>query len=140
MEDIIHTLHQGGFACVINNQDKTRTFTQRGVADLYHLLNNDAVFLKGAFVADKIVGKAAAALMILGGIKKLYTNIISSPALDLLRNTNIEFLYNKEVPFIVNRDQTDWCPMEKLCYQESSVTAILPLITKFITANRKKTE
>jgi len=140
MEDIIQLLHRGDYSCVISNQNEVRTFLQRGVTDLYYLLSNDAAFLKGAYVADKIVGKAAAALMISGSVKKLYTDVISSPALDLLRNTDIEISYRKKVPFIINRDQTDWCPLEKLCYREGSVTAILPLITNFINENRKKTE
>ena len=55
-------------------------FTQRGVADLYDLLTQEPDFLKGALIADKVVGKGAAALMILGGIKELHTDIISSKA------------------------------------------------------------
>lgn len=69
MENIIQILHQGGYSCVIENKEIC-TFTQRGVADLHNLLSNDAPFLKGAYVAYKIVGKAAAALMALGEIKK----------------------------------------------------------------------
>jgi iron complex outermembrane receptor protein len=137
MEDIIHILQTGNYACVINNQNEVRTFSQRGVADLHNLLYHDSAFLNGSYVADKMVGKAAAALMILGGVKKLYTNIISSPALKLFSNTDIEVSYKEQVPFIVNRDQSDWCPLEKLCYQQDSVETILPLITNFI--NKIKT-
>jgi len=132
MEDIIQILQTGDYACVISNQNEVRTFSQRGVADLYYLLNNDSKFLKGASVADKVVGKAAAALMISGGVKKLYTNTISSLALDILKDADIEVSYKNQVPFIVNRDQSDWCPMEKLCSQQDSVDKILPLITNFI--------
>lgn len=66
MDELIRLLHEGGYSCVIRKEE-IRTFTQRGVADLYDLLNQHPVFLHGAQVADKVVGKAAAALMVLGG-------------------------------------------------------------------------
>ena len=69
MEELINLLHSGGYSCVIANGDNIRTFTQRGVADLYDLLTQEPDFLKGASIADKVVGKGAAALMILGGIR-----------------------------------------------------------------------
>lgn len=83
MEELINLLHTGGYSCVIANEGKIRTFTQRGVADLYDLLTREPEFLKGALIADKVVGKGAAALMILGGIKELYTDVVSSNAMDL---------------------------------------------------------
>lgn len=69
---------------MIANGDNIRTFTQRGVADLYDLLTQEPDFLKGASIADKVVGKGAAALMILGGIRELHTDIISSKALEFI--------------------------------------------------------
>ena len=72
MEELINLLHTGGYSCTIANGGKIRTFTQRGVADLYDLLTQEPEFLKGALIADKVVGKGAAALMILGGIRIIY--------------------------------------------------------------------
>ena len=54
------------------------------------LLTQEPEFLKGALIADKVVGKGAAALMILGGIKELYTDIISTKALELLQKSDIK--------------------------------------------------
>ena len=42
MEELINLLHSGGYSCVIANGDNIRTFTQRGVADLYDLLTQDS--------------------------------------------------------------------------------------------------
>ena len=66
MEELINLLHTGGYSCTIANKGEIRTFTQRGVADIYDLLTQEPEFLKGASIADKVVGKGAAALMILG--------------------------------------------------------------------------
>ena len=57
MEKLINLLHTGGYSCTIANGGKIRTFTQRGVADLYDLLTQEPEFLKGALIADKVVGK-----------------------------------------------------------------------------------
>lgn len=67
MESIIDILHKGGYSCVMKNREEVRTFTQRGVADLYDLYQADSAFMKGAAIADKVIGKGAAALMVLGG-------------------------------------------------------------------------
>lgn len=139
MKDIIEMLKTGKYTCVIKNNNQIRTFTQRGVRDLYELLNNDPDFLKGAFVADKVVGKASAALMIAGGVKKFYTHMISKQALNLLKDKDIEVEYEKEVPVIINRDQTDWCPMEKMCQKENSIENILKLVRDFLNQSKLKT-
>lgn len=138
MEELISLLHSGGYSCVIANGEKIRTFTQRGVADLYDLLTQEPEFLKGASIADKVVGKGAAALMILGGISELRTDIISTKALDLLKESDVKVEFEQEVPFIWNRDHTGFCPVETLCSEVKSVEEMLPLICDFIEKMRSK--
>ncbi|WP_458408701.1 DUF1893 domain-containing protein [Bacteroides congonensis] len=138
MEELINLLHSGEYSCVIANKGKVRTFTQRGVADLYDLLTQEPDFLKGALIADKVVGKGAAALMISGGIKELYTDIISSKAMDLFRTSDVKVGFGQEVPFIWNRDRTGWCPVETMCSEEESAEAILPMIRDFLEKVRSK--
>lgn len=132
MENIIQLLHRGEYSCVISNGGDIRTFNRRGVADLYNLLKNDNIFMKGAIIADKIIGKAAASLMALGGVKEAYADIISSSALALLFDSGIKISYSKVVPYILNRDQTDWCPLEKICSNGYSPAELLPRIEAFI--------
>lgn len=138
MKEIIDLLHSGNYSCVIAHEGKIRTFTQRGVADLYDLLTQEPDFLHGASIADKVVGKGAAALMILGGIKELYTDIISSKALELLRQSDVKVEFAQEVPFIWNRDHTGGCPVETMCSEETSAESILPLIRDFLGRIRGK--
>ena len=59
MDELIRLLHEGGYSCVIRKEE-IRTFTQRGVADLYDLLNQHPVFLHGAQVA--VIGAEVQAL------------------------------------------------------------------------------
>lgn len=136
MEELINLLHSENYSCVIANKEKIRTFTQRGVADLYDLLQSDPDFLKDASIADKVVGKGAAALMILGGIKELYTDLISTKALELLSQWNVKVSFSEEVPFIWNRDHTGGCPVETLCNEVELPADMLPLIRNFIEKMR----
>ena len=42
MDKLIKLLHEGNYSCVIKNKEIS-TFTQRGITDLYDLLNTDKV-------------------------------------------------------------------------------------------------
>ena len=134
---LIERLHEGGYSCVIGKGEEVRIFTQRGVADLYDLLCREPSYLKGASVADKVVGKAAAALMILGGISEIYADVISTSALALLQGTEVKVSFAREVPFIENRTQTGWCPLETASYSLGSAEEIFPVVAKFIAKIRQ---
>lgn len=138
MKELINMLHAGGYSCVIANGDRIRTFTQRGVADLYDLLVQEPEFLHGASVADKVIGKAAASLMVLGGVREVYTHTISQPALQLLQEAGVMVTCDEIVDHIINRDRTGWCPLEQASRDLHSAKEIFPVIEKFIANLRKK--
>lgn len=136
IDTLINTLHQGGHSCVISNNGETRTFRQRGVADLWTLCQGNEDFLNGALIADKVVGKGAAALMIRGGVKEVYADVISTPALTLLRAHGIRVTFLAETDRIINRQGNGLCPVETLCLQLQSVEQMHEEISKFINKNR----
>lgn len=84
----------------------------RSEADLLQLISEQPQRLKGAVVADKIIGKAAAALMATGGVIEVHTNIIYTPARDLLEKEGIAVYAIEEVPQILNRDKSSMCPID----------------------------
>ena len=128
----IEMLHREGCSCVITDGAEFQMFHQRGVKDLYDILSTQPELLRGAFIADKVVGKGAAALMILGGIDSLHTDTISEAALELFGLYNMEVKYGKLVPHIINRAGTGMCPVESLCKECKSAEECLPLIKDFI--------
>ncbi|MDR0368462.1 MAG: DUF1893 domain-containing protein [Bacteroidales bacterium] len=132
MKDIIKLLHEKDYSCVIKNRDEIHTFSHRGVKDLYWLLTHNPDLLKGAFAVDKVVGKAAASLWILGGIDELYTDLISRPALQMLQHHNIKISFRHEVPVLLNCHRNDWCPLELLCFKEHSLETIRDKIRDFL--------
>lgn len=131
MKQLIELLHREQCACVIGKAGEYHLFRERGVTDLYRLFNTKPQLLEKAAIADKVVGKAAATLMILGGIEELYTDIISIPALRLFKETTIKVSFKQQVDHIKNRTQTDWCPLEKTCFKAEDIETIYPLIKAF---------
>lgn len=131
-QKLIDVLFAEKCSCVIRNAGEVRTFYDRGIKDLFRLLKEEPAFLDGAFVADKVVGKGAAALMILGGVKEVFANVISRPALALLNADGVKTEYGQAVEHIVNRTQTGICPVEQLCSGCATAEGCLPLIGQFI--------
>lgn len=91
------------------------TSDDRGVSPLIKLLKEDKLQLQDSIIADKVIGKAAAMLMIYGGVKEVYTPIISLPAIKIFNINNVKINYDKEVDRIINRKGDGLCPMETLC-------------------------
>lgn len=139
-EQAIGLLFAEKCSCVIRNGDSVRIFRERGVADLYRLLHEEPALLRGAFVADKVVGKGAAALMVLGGVEAIFADVVSRPALELLAGAGIAVEYTVVVPNIVNRAGTDICPVEQLCAEAESAAECLPQIEGFIHKMKQRNE
>ena len=87
-------------SCVVRNGDTIRIFRERGVRDLWRLLHEEPELLDGAFVADKVVGKGAAALMAAGRVRELFADVVSHAALELLNGAGIPVSYTVAVPHI----------------------------------------
>ncbi|OQY09440.1 MAG: hypothetical protein B6I28_03050 [Fusobacteriia bacterium 4572_132] len=59
-----------------------------------YLMNNPKLDKSRINLEDKIIGKAAGALIIKMGIKKIKTNIISKLAIDILEKNNVNYEYD----------------------------------------------
>ncbi len=131
-QDVVDRLFAERCSCVIRYGDEVRSFHERGVRDLYRLLRDDPAFLRGAFVADKVVGKGAAALMILGGVEALFAEVVSRPALELLDGAGVHAEWGAVVPHVINRAGTGICPVERLCAPCATAAECLPRIEAFL--------
>ena len=107
---------------------------ERGVKDLYRILNDSPLLLEGSRIADKVIGKGAAALMALGKVREVYADVISEPALRLLDSAGIPVSYTRLVPNIINRAGTGICPVESICKDAATAEECLPLITCFLSS------
>ncbi|NLO62985.1 MAG: DUF1893 domain-containing protein [Clostridiaceae bacterium] len=86
----------------------------RGIAPIMALVLADTNALRGACVADKVIGKAAALLLVRAGVERLFANTISEHAMSLLSEYHLTFEFGQSVPYIMNRAGDGMCPMESL--------------------------
>ena len=132
MKELIDILHNEQLTLVVRSENgEIHRFTQRGVKDLLMLVTERPEVLHGALVADKAVGKAAAACMVVGGIRQVYADVMSEPALGLLQAHGVTADYGTLVDHIINRDGTDWCPMERLSRDIDDPAGIIAAIEGF---------
>lgn len=83
-----------------------------GISPMIEFIDNK-VNLKDFCAADKIIGKAAALLFALAGVKEVYGEVMSKAALPILQKYAIHYEYGTLTENIVNRKGDDMCPMEK---------------------------
>lgn len=120
------------------NEAELRTDDRRGILPLMQWLAGGD-FLRDAVVADKVIGKAAAFLLVLGGVREVYAGVISIPAADVLQNAGIPYTYEKKVQNIENRRHDGICPMESAVLKtEDPKEAFLILEKKCAEFQEKK--
>lgn len=107
----IALLTEGNYTCVVCRDDITYTATFRGVKPLVNWLD-EGLDLTGFSAADKVVGKATAYLYCLLGVRAVHAQVMSTPAMEVLRAHGIDSRCEKEVPGIINRQGNGPCPFE----------------------------
>ncbi len=120
------------------NGQKTIVSDLRGIMPIMDCLNSEKDFLNGACVADKVIGKAAALLLVYGGVKSVYASVISDIARDYLLSQNIELFYDKSVEYIINRTHDGMCPMEKCCIDIDSPDLAYNVLFKKLNQMKKE--
>lgn len=131
---LVDILHAEQLSLAIETSDGThKRYRSRGVSDLYRLLTAEPAILNRASVADKVVGKGAAALMALGNVSEVWADTISRSGLAVLRQAGIQVEYATLVLYIINRRGDGICPVEQLCADCSSPDECLPLIAEFLS-------
>lgn len=107
----MHLLNTGNYTCVACLGDTVYTATHRGVAPLLSWLET-GTSLKDFSAADRVVGRGAAFLYCLLGVKEVYAKIMSLPAAEVLRAHHIHAEAELFVEGIINRAGDGPCPFE----------------------------
>ena len=98
--------------CVVCKGDTVYTSQQTGISPMLDWLSEEKD-LRGGAAADKIVGKAAALLFVLAGVREVYGEVMSEAGYQALQAHGIPCTYGTLTPYIVNRQGTGMCPMEQ---------------------------
>jgi hypothetical protein len=115
-------LKKYGLTLVIVNNGKVvfQTYDHgiRGLLEAIEKLNG---LLDRTFVADRIMGLAAALLCLHARVEAVYAVIASGKALELLEKHGVYCKFEKVVPMILDRSGEAQCPFEKLASEISSI-------------------
>lgn len=123
----VQTLESGSFTCVLCSGEHLLTRSERGVKPLLELLDGD-ISVNGFSAADRVVGRGAAFLYILLGVRAVYAPVMSSSARQLLLSRGIEARCDKCVEVIFNRDRSGACPIENAVAKAESPDKALEII------------
>ena len=136
MDKLISMLGHDGCRGVLRSPGgETIVFRRRGVADLFDAVTSHPDFMRGASVADKVIGLGAAFLLVKGGVAEVYAEVISRPAVSKLQDAGINLSYGKTVDHIINREGTGICPVERLTANAESPDEAWKLIKEFTSRN-----
>lgn len=113
--------------CVVCKDEQIYTATERGVKPLLAWLDSGPD-LTGFCAADKVVGRGAAFLYCLLGVREVYAHIMSRPAAQVLESHGIAYRAGKLVEGIINRRGTGPCPFEDAVMQIHSAPEALTAI------------
>ncbi len=101
-----------GHSVAVCRAGEVMTRDGRGIAPLLAIASEENA-LRGASVADLIMGKAAAMLMTYAGVSEVYAEVMSEAGERTLSEHDIPHSCGLLVPYIIDRTGKDVCPMER---------------------------
>ena len=126
-------LEQTGSTCVLCREQLVYTTDVRGVRPLVDWLDSGEDTC-GFSAADKVVGKAAALMYCLLGIRSVYGTVMSDAAVKVLRRNGIEAYWGRLTEHIRNRSNTGMCPLESATMALADPEEALPVIRATLKA------
>ena len=131
-------LSRGGYTLVVCIGGRVYISEEKGIKPLLELVKSQDDW-SGAYAADKIVGKAAAMLYTLLGVKAVFAEVLSEKAKEIFDKNGIEFEYNTLTENIINRQGSGLCPMEEAVKDiDNAEDAIMAIEAKIAEMKEKR--
>lgn len=138
MQQLIEILRREKCSLVVKNHGIVTTYSKPGVRDLEYLLDHDPEMLHGATIADKVIGKAAAAMVVVGGVKELYAEVMSKKAIPFLDDAGIIYTYGTLVDTI--KEEGDRCQLEKITAPATTPEETVALLRTHFEKKKRERE
>lgn len=138
MQQLIEILRREKCSLVVKNHGIVTTYSKPGVRDLEHLLDHEPEVLRGAVIADKVIGKAAAAMVVVGGVKGLYAEVMSKKAIPFLDEAGIAYSYGTLVDSI--KEEGDRCQLEKITAPATTPEETVALLRAHFEEKKRERE
>jgi len=109
-------LREKGFSLVITKNGSVVFETKlQGISGFLEAIEKfGRKSLHGCFVADKVVGRAAALLCVYCGVRAVYAVVLSKGGREVLEENRVTLEFGNLVPNVLNQRKTDVCPFEKV--------------------------
>ena len=125
LEEVKEILHEKNASLVVAYENgEIKEYYQERIKDIKDILREDKDALKGAIIADKVIGKVAGSILTVAGVKEIYADVISEYAIPVLEENNIKYEYREKVYYIIKQDKTGMCPMENKYKDEKDINVI----------------
>ena len=139
VEDAKKLIRENRAECiVVRNGNIAALERGRGVSPLLKIYDTRPDVMKGAVVVDKVIGRAAAFVIIKGKASAVYGKITSEDAVKLLSEHKIPVTYDLLVPRILNQKRNGLCPLEDSVKGIDDADAALESMRKRISELRRR--
>ena len=134
-QDVIKQLKEDCFSVgLLSSAGDFYSETGHTIAPLVRLCRQYPQEMKGGCVADKIIGRGAASLLIWSGVQEVFALFISKPAKAMLEEHGIRLSYGELADQIYNNRGDDLCPLEKHVLQLSDIDEMAEAVFEFSDA------
>lgn len=125
LEIVKEKLYEKNASLVVLYADGTcKEYYQNRINDIKDILKENENALKDAIIADKVIGKVAASVLTVAGVKEIYADVISKYAILVLEENNIKYEYKTLTEYVINNAKTGMCPMENKYKDEKDINRI----------------
>ena len=137
-EEAIDMIKSGKATCItVKNNKILNAASPIGISYLLNLYDKDE--LDGVFLADTIIGKAAAMVLTKGGAKACYGYTVSESGLKWLNEHNIPVSYTNLTSVIQNRKGDGMCPMEETVLNIDNADEAITALNRKVAELRQAT-
>ena len=109
---------------VLYSNGEYTEYYQNRINDIKDILQENKFALKGAVIADKVIGKVASSILCVAGVKEIYADVISKYAVPVLEKNKVKYEYKNLVNYIQNNSKDGMCPMENKYKNETNINTI----------------
>jgi len=108
-------LDQKNLSLVVTKKDRVLFETEsHGISGLLKAIKQLQYNMAGSSVADRIVGRAGALLLVYSGVVAVFAVTASDGGIEVLRNNHVFHEFGRQVPRILDSKKVDICPFERL--------------------------
>ncbi|MGI5894640.1 MAG: DUF1893 domain-containing protein [Candidatus Merdivicinus sp.] len=111
-QNLIDLIDRGEYSCAAMGQEIDYHCSGLGVKPIITPMRENRRFFEQKEVADTVVGKAAALLLVLSGASAVYGKVMSQSAVQVFQTYNVPYQYGTLVDYIQNRTGDGMCPLE----------------------------